>query len=144
MAWTALTATEVKTRLSGDELTKLQTSALAPGQTDPLPDVLLQVTDEIRGYIKVKNPLGPDGTLPKEVRRAALAMARWTLCGRLGIGSVGPITQGDNRKKEYDDALALMEKIVKGEFKVEAPDTPLADNTAALPAAYGSDEKLNF
>jgi hypothetical protein len=144
MAWAALTADEIKTRLTSDELTKLQTYALAPGQADPLPDVLLQVTDEMRGYIAKRNPLGAAGTLPPQVRRAAIAMARWTLLGRIGIGTQGSISQSDSRKKEYEDALALMKDVVKGDFKVEAPDTPGPEATTTQPTAYGSDEQLNF
>ncbi|HTG44938.1 MAG TPA: phage protein Gp36 family protein [Verrucomicrobiae bacterium] len=146
MAWAALTATEVKTRLSGPELTALQSSALASGQADPLPDVIAQVTDEIRGYIAAasRNTLGAAGTLPPQVRSAALAIVRWRLGGRLAVGSVGSMMQGESRRKEYEDALGLLKDIAASRFAVEQPETEGTEEIPSSESDYGSEEKLDF
>jgi phage gp36-like protein len=144
MSWAALTADEIKTRLSGPELAALQTAALATGQTDPLPDVLLQVTDEIRGYIAARNDLGPSGTLPSQVRAAAIAIVRWRLAGRLSLGTAGSMLQGEARKKEYEDALQLLKDIAAGKFAVEQPDVTGPETRPVPPSAYGGLDKLDF
>jgi hypothetical protein len=144
MAWAALTAAEIKTRLSGPELTALQGSALASGQSDPTPEVIAQVTNLIRGYIAVKYPLGTAGTLPPEIKDAAIAIARWRLIGRIGIGGAGGMMSSEPRKAEYEEAIALVKSIAEGKFAIELPDPIDETEHASTNAKYGSDEKLDF
>jgi phage gp36-like protein len=144
MAWTALTADDIKTRMNEAELDQLQNSSLADGQADPLPDVLLQVTDEVRGYIAARSPLGPAGTLPPQVRGAAISIVRWRLAGRLSVGGSGNLLQSETRRKEYEDALALLRDIAGGKFAVEVPDITGPETISTLPAKFGSAHQENF
>ena len=144
MSWAALTATEIKTRLSGPELTALQTQALASGQSDPLPDVISQVVEEVRGYVAAGgSPLGTAGTLPPQVRAAAIAIVRWRLGGRLAAGGAAGIFQTESRKQEYTDAIAQLKDVAAGRCIVEAPTTT-ATETFAHPGSWGSDTKLEM
>lgn len=144
MSWGPLTADEIKTRMSGPELTALQTQALASGQADPLPDIISQVTDEVRGYIAASSvPLGQAGELPPQVRAAAIAIVRWRLGGRLAAGGVENLFQTEPRRKEYDDALALLRDVAAGRCVVEAPAVE-ATETFHHAGAWASDTKLEL
>jgi len=72
--WRALTENDLKTGLSGTELSRFRSAALADGQADPIQDVIDSVTDLVRGYIAAnrENILGPDGTLPEKLVRPAV------------------------------------------------------------------------
>ena len=119
MSWSALTTANVKTRLTGAELAAMQTAALSAGQTDPLPDIITQVTDEVRGYVAAnrKNTLGAAGTLPSKLHGAALAMIRYRLATRLPVKSL--LTE--DRVKENEAAIRLMEQVAAGKFSIEDP-----------------------
>jgi phage gp36-like protein len=121
MSWSAITATEVKTRLTGAELTALQTVALASGQTDPLVEIIEQVVDEVRGYISANtsNTLGASGTVPSKLISAALAIIRYRLCTRLPVKSL--LTE--DRVKENEAAIRLLEQVAAGKFAIEDPNS---------------------
>lgn len=123
MAWVELTVEDLKPRLSGPELTLLQSRALATGQSDPVPEVIAQAIDEVRGYVSSnrKNVLGPAGTIPAQLKRAAVSIAIWDLAGRPGAG--GKIVRTEDRKDAYNDAMKLLERVSKDEFAVEAPES---------------------
>lgn len=144
MSWAALTPAELQTRLSGPELTALQTQALASGQADPLTDILAQVTDEVRGYIAAGGtPLGPAGELPPQVRAAAIAIARWRLGGRLAAGGGAGLIQTEPRRKEYEDAVALLRDVSDGRCLVEAPAVEVTEEFHHA-GHFQSDPKLNL
>lgn len=146
MAWIPITTEDVTTRLSGTELECLQGLALADNQIAPLEDVIDQAVGLIHGYIGAsKSGVGPDGTIPSTIMGPALAIIRWYIGGRLAVGNAASIFQSEPRRKEYEDAIRLLESIVKGEFAVESPETESTeDNFAKLAAAYGSEDALTF
>lgn len=117
MSWTTLTADHVKTRLAAAELAALQTVALAVGQTDPLPEIIAAVTDEIRGYIAANssNQLGAAGAVPPRLESAALAIIRYRLATRLPVKSL--LTE--DRVKENEAAIRLLERVAAGNFAIE-------------------------
>lgn len=145
MAWTELTVEDLKPRLLGQELTILQSRGLGEFQGDPVPEVISQVVDEVRGYIaaNAKNSLGPAGTLPPQLKQAAVSLAIWALAGR--PGAAGKIVRSDDRKEQKNDAIALLKAVARDEFKVEQPTelgTEVISDTK--PSAYGGDCKLDF
>lgn len=146
MAWLSINPDDVKTRLSGPELEALQGTALADGQVDPLPDVISQVTDEIRGYIAAYRPntLGPLGTLPPQVRAAAITLIRWRLSGRLAIGQAAGLLQSDSRRQEYEDATSFLRDVAAGKISVEAPEDTGPETMPQNEGRWGSDTKLDF
>ncbi|MHC1762918.1 MAG: phage protein Gp36 family protein [Verrucomicrobiia bacterium] len=144
--WLSISPDDVKTRLSGPELEALQGTGLADGQVDPLPDVISQVTDEIRGYIAAHglNTLGPAGTLPPQVRAAAIALIRWRLSGRLAIGQAAGLLQTDSRRQEYEDAITFLRDVATGKIAVESPDDTGPETMPQNEGRWGSDDKLDF
>jgi phage gp36-like protein len=118
MAWREITVGDVRTRLTGAELAACQSAALADGQTDPLPEIIIAVVDEARGYIAAGgSALGAAGTLPSKLISAALAMIRYRLATRLPIKSL--LT--DERKTENSDAIRLLERVADSKFLIEEP-----------------------
>jgi phage gp36-like protein len=127
MAWQSISTDDIKTRLAGAEVSALQTAALASGQTDPLPEVVAQVVDEVRGYVAAGGiPLGAASTIPAKLLSAALAIVRFRLATRLPR-----FPFDDNRKTEYRDAVALLGRVADGRFLVEEPTTLDTESTAA-------------
>jgi phage gp36-like protein len=141
MSWTAITATDLQTRLTGGELTALRTAALSSGQTDPLPDILSRAIDECRGYLAARpgGSMGEAGTLPVQIHGAALDIARYRLCTRLSLGKLGETFLPEARYNEYKDALALLRDVQAGKCIVEAPDTLTTEN---IPASITPSIKL--
>lgn len=119
MAWKTLSEEQVRTRLSGPELAALRTAALAAGQEDPLPEVIAQVTGEVRGYVAAcsANRLGPAGTIPPQLESAALALIRYRLAGRLPVRTL----MTDDRRTEREAAERLLRDVAACKFAVEAP-----------------------
>lgn len=124
MSWITLTTDDLLAGLSGPEKSALQTAAKAVGQGDPLAEHVANVTNEVRGYVAAcaKNSLGPDGTLPSELKSDAVAIARWRAATRLNIASI----LSPAREKEYDNANTKMRDVAKCAFAIIAPATPAA------------------
>jgi phage gp36-like protein len=121
MAWIAITESDVKTRLAGAELSALQTAALASGQSDPLPELIAQVVDEVRGYIAAGGfTLGEGTVVPQKLKSATLAIIRYRVATRLPAKSF----LNEDRVREYQDAIRLLEQVARGQFVVEEPTTP--------------------
>lgn len=118
MAWITITDADVQTRLAGAELSAYRSAAKATGQADPLPEIISGVVDEVRGYVAAcdRNTLGAGSTIPEKLKSAALAMIRYRLITRL------PLSIGDERKAEYNDALRLLERVSECKFSVEEPE----------------------
>jgi hypothetical protein len=136
MAWAAITTDDVKRRLAGAEVTALQTAALASGQSDPLPETIIEVVDEVRGYIAAAGySLEAGNTVPSRLRSAALAMIRYRLATRLPVKAF--LTT--DRVEENAAALRLMAQVSAGRFSVEDPAT--ADTETSGSAASPSFER---
>ena len=126
MAWTQITETEIRDRLSGPELAAYKSAALAIGQTDPLPGIIAQSVDEVRGYIAAAATvaLGDGVTVPSKLVSATVAIVRWRLITRLPLNSAALL---ETRKQEYQDAIRLLEQTAAGKFLVEEPTTAAAE-----------------
>lgn len=140
MAWQSLTTDDVKTRLAGAEVAALQSAALASGQTDPIPDIITAVVDEVRGYIAAGGiTLGAAGTIPSKLVSAALAIVRYRVCTRLPVKSL--LTE--DRVRENEAAIRLLERVADGKFAVEEPTT--ADTEAiGAPSPSFAEKTLTF
>jgi hypothetical protein len=148
MGWRSLTPQDVQTQLAGPELEALQDYSRADGQSDPLPEIISQVTDECRGYImaNARNKLGPSGTLAPQVIGAAIAIARWKLSGRLGIGKAAELLQTPQRQKDYEDAQQFLKDVAGGRIAVEQPpDDEAGPEIPEEPLVkFGSNPPVNF
>lgn len=126
MPWQIITETDVRDRLSGPELTAYKSAALATGQSNPLPGIIVQTVDEVRGYIAAAGTvaLGEGSTVPSKLVSATVAIVRWRLITRLPINSAALL---ETRKQEHQDALRLLEQTATGKFLVEEPTTAAAE-----------------
>jgi glycerate-2-kinase len=122
MAWITLDETNVQTRLTGPELSALKSAALAPGQVNPLPEIIAKVIQEVRGRVAAcqLNRIGAGSTIPDELTESALAIIRYRLLTRLPVASL--LT--DARREEYRDALRLLADVAASHFRIEQPSTP--------------------
>ena len=128
MAWTTLSATDVKTKLSGPEVSAVQTAALASGQSDPLVEIVEQVVDEVRGYIAAGGyTLGNGTTVPSKLVSATLAIIRYRLATRLPVKSL--LTT--DRVEENKEAIRLLERVADGKFMVEEPTTASTETSGS-------------
>lgn len=125
MPWKALTFETMQTTLGDAEMEAAREQALAAGQSDPLDEVLENVVAEVRGRVAARagNTLEADPTLiPPELLQHASYIARWRLLGRLGPGAAFLLTE--NRRKDYDDAIAALKDVARGDFTITPASTP--------------------
>lgn len=133
MSWQTLTTDNVKTRLTGPELSALQSAALASGQADPLPEIITSVVDEVRGYISAGgHSLETGTTVPSKLVSASLAIIRYRLATRLPVKSL----LDENRVREYQDAVKLLERVADGRFAIEEPVTASTEVQGAPSPAF--------
>ncbi len=139
--WITLDSSHLTQGLSGPESTALATAKLAEGQTDPIPDVLLRTTYEVRGYIAANHgtTVGEPGMIPEELLSAAIAIARWRLLGRLPVKMFAT----ESRRKEYEDAIVLLRDVAAGKFAISIATEP-AEEQPRPPAqgGWGSATKI--
>lgn len=118
MAWVTITETDLRTRLSDPEITRWKSYFTGPGKTDPVPGIITQVVDEVRGYVAVRNTLGDGATVPSKLVSTAVVIIRHRF-----LNSLPGVTISEDRKKEYEEARALLERVADGKFAVEEPTT---------------------
>lgn len=121
MPWQTISAADVKASLSGPEMAAMQGAALAPGQVDPLAQIMAQAVEEVRGYIAAaSNPLELGAKVPTKLVRATVVLIRYRLLTRLPLNSPALIEQ---RRREYEDTIRLLERVADGKFSIEDPQT---------------------
>jgi len=125
MSWIIIVEADVISKLSGPEIAAMKTAALQAAQANPLPEVIEQVTKEIRGYVSAcaENKLGDGVTIPDELLGAAINRIRYELATRLPVATL--LT--DARTRANDQALTLLRDTAACKFKVIAPTTPSAE-----------------
>jgi hypothetical protein len=133
MSWITLTEDHVKARLSGVELAAWRKAALAPGQADPVQEVLAGVTSEVRGYVggNRNNVLDVGSTIPSELLDASMALVIARLSTRL------PISMTAERKDSKDSAIALLRDVAAGRFFIGSASSPAADQPGGVELASG-------
>ena len=120
MSWREITDEDVLNSLTGPETAAFRSAALRDGQDDPLPEIIITVTDEVRGYIGgcSNNRLEAGATLPRAVIHHAVAIIRYRLISRL------PISINDAREQEYKDARSFLKDVAACRVVIEQPSTP--------------------
>ena len=145
MSWISITESDVQAKLAGAELAAMKSSALASGQANPLTEITEQVIDEVRGYVAANrsNTLGVAGTIPQKLLSAALAMIRYRLATRLPIKSL--LTE--DRVKENEQAIRLLEQVAAAKFAIEDPvsgeTSGVAIEQASTPVRNATRDKLS-
>jgi phage gp36-like protein len=125
-AWNTITTQTIMSRFSDAEKSALSALQSAP---DQITQVLSDVTDSVRGKIKAGGgQLGPDGTIPNSLKLEVVSLALWLWITGF---SKNEKLQTDGRRKNYEDALAVLKDVSTGKQKVELPDPGETDTTAA-------------
>lgn len=126
-AWVTLAATDLQARISAPEYAAFTSAAIAGGQSDPVPQLLAEVTNEVRGYITgcKSNQLGPDGTMPPELVDAAIKLVKLRLFQR--VTSLKRFAE--QAEPGAKDATRLLERVSDCKFSITLPDTFTADQS---------------
>ena len=141
MAWIEFNSANYLNANSAPELESLRAAATGEGQADPVDAIAATVVNSIRGSVAVKNPLGPDGTIPEELLREAMSIFRFEATLRLpGV----QMLQDDSRRKAYDAAEALLRRVEEGKFAVSAPDEESEDAMGGAPAPDAGEARTEF
>lgn len=123
MSWTQLTPSHLLESLSAAEVTSLSTLQKAPGQVDPIPEILRRTASEVQGYVGTRYQVDQEGNVPDQLLSAAIAIARWRLLGRFPVR----VLATDNRRQEYEDAVALLKDVAAGKFSLSEAENPASD-----------------
>lgn len=121
--WFTISADDLNDRKVAELVTALREEALAVGQTDPMPRIIADVTNEIRDAIGFSGRYTLDANpaaLPNGLKEMAVKKVVRDMKGRLQQ----PLDKDDERDAEvYESRL---KSLVKGEWPVGEPDTPLS------------------
>lgn len=140
MAWITPSSADLEDRMAGAEVTALRTAALATGQSDPVPDLILSVTREVRGYVSAGGfQVGTGNTIPDELLDAACAILRHRASTRLpGSGMLDV-----DRIREFDAANTLLREVAAGRFVVSTPLIADATSSVASPSLSAKPSTFN-
>jgi hypothetical protein len=125
MSWSPLTPDDVLACLLGPQVDALRQRQLNPGQADPLPaliaDVTARVRAEIRGNRRNRVEVDPC-LLPPELKLAAAHLALESLQARLPN-----LALSADQARLADDARALLIRVARGEVPITVPVQPAKD-----------------
>lgn len=120
MPWITVTEDHLLEALAALEVASLRDLQRAPGQADPVPEILTRTCAEVQGYVGTRYAVGQPGTVPDQLLSSTIAIARWRLLGRLPVKTLAT----DNRRKEYEDAIAQLRDVAAGRFALTVADDP--------------------
>lgn len=122
MAWIPLKPAHIDESFAAAELQALRTLQLEPAQKDVVLEAIKRTTYEVRGYVAAYQgkTVGEPGTVPEELLSAAIVITRWRLLGRLPVKAFAT----ENRRKEYEDAVAQLRDVASGKFAIGTPEEP--------------------
>lgn len=118
MSWRAITTDDVFAGLTDPEVSAIQGKLLVSGQSDPVAEVIEQVTMECREAIRScqDNVLHPtENYLPTSAIRHACAIIRYTLCTRFSL----VLEVSEERKEEKKEAERYLDKVASCDRAVE-------------------------
>lgn len=129
MAWITITEDDVITKLSGPEKAAMNSAALQALQTAPLPEIIEQVTKEIRGYVAAcaRNTLGDGLTIPDELLGTAVNRIRYEFATRLPVSSL--LTEDSRRANEA--AITLLRDVAACSFAIVSPAAPSSEEVGS-------------
>ncbi len=136
MAWIDIQLEDILNRLTGPEVAAIQTKALATNQTDPIPEIIQSVSEEVRGYVAncPRNiPLGNGITIPSKLRDAAISLIIVRAAGRLPT----KLLLTDERVRQNAEAITLLTRVADCKFAIDRPDPNQLD-TEAIGVLYPS------
>jgi hypothetical protein len=123
--WITLATTDVAAALNEAELEKYR--EFIDTEPDPLPGILADVTQEVRGYVATVAPITSSG-IPHELKNAALDIVVWRLAKRCGA------SVDQSRTDAADKARALLERVADGKH---------GSFSTSSASTWGSDTRIN-
>jgi hypothetical protein len=141
MAWRAVTENDIKTRLSGAELSGYRSAALAAGQSDPVQPTIDLVTELVRGYVGAcgKNTLGAVGTLPEKLIGVALDLIVVEIPKRCAGQLLDP---KGLRKEAADRAYTVLRDVAGCRFQIDAPVIQTTEKLSLVTPQYCARSKI--
>jgi len=133
MSWTPLTPEDVLTCLASAQVEALRQRALAPGQSDPLPVIIADMTARVRAEVRGnrRNRVERDeALLPPELKLAAAHLALESLQARLPNLALSP-----DQVRLMGAARSLLARVARGEVPITVPAQPESSLDASSP--YG-------
>lgn len=126
--WIQITIADIQASRSGPLVLGFQTTALAPGQPDPVPVIIAQVTEEIIGSIGFSGRYTMDASygsvnpnvIPPNLKDLAVEKICRKLKGRF-TGSVGLTTDEREDEKDYERKMSL---IRDGRYPIDVTNNP--------------------
>lgn len=129
MSWRALELDDLLTGVSGPLESALRTAARKGGQSEPVEETRLAVTEFVRGQVGAGgSTLGPDGQVPTATVLHAVAIWRMRATSRLQLKAP------DEWRSEFDAANAYFTKVAEGKIQFVEPAAP-SDEQVALGGA---------
>ena len=133
MTWIILSEEHLLTQLTGTELDLIKTTLLADGQADPVPETLVHVTNEARGYVAGGGiTLGAAQTVPDRIVNHVIARAVVILIDRVPT-LISTLDPEESRRKRSTEALAILRDVQSGKFSITDPDSDKESSEAATP-----------
>lgn len=133
MSWRALELDDLLTGVSGPLENALRTAARKGGQSEPVEETRLNVTEFVRGQAGAGgSTLGPDGQVPTATVLHAVSVWRMRAASRLQIKAP------DDWRTEYDAAIAYFTRVAEGKITFISPDAPAVDQVAVGGAEVAS------
>ncbi len=132
-SWSTLTFADVYAGLLAAQIDTLRNRALAPGQPDPLPAFLADITARVRAEVRTcrRNRLDQDASLlPPELKLAASHLVLEALQARFPN-----LALTADQTRLADNARKLLERVANGEVAISKPDNP--ENPLAATIWYG-------
>ncbi len=120
--WTAISAADLNDHTVAELMDALRQQALGAGQTDPMPRIVEEVTNEIRGAIGFSGRYQVDAdltTVPKTLKEMAVKKITRTLKGRLQLAL---LEEEKTDSATYENRLKA---LINFGWPVDAPDNPL-------------------
>lgn len=121
--WFTPTSADLNDHKVAQLVDALRQEALAAGQTDPMPRIITEITNAVRGAIAFSGQYQLDAdatTIPNGLKEEAVKKIVRVMKGRLEM----PLSKDEQRDDEiYESRLKA---LVKGEWPVDAPDNVLS------------------
>jgi hypothetical protein len=126
MQWITLSVTDLNNSRAAPIIKAAQTTVLATGQADPIPDLIAQVQAELRGMIGFSGRYGLDGSsgtsIPPNLKDMAVQKVAREVQARLHL----PMSDQDKEDDKLYQARLLL--IAQGKWPIDAPDVVSATN----------------
>ena len=121
MAWTSISTDNLRDKMSEAEYAAVSTASLRDGRTGPqiVAEEIVNTVNEVVGYCPGER--GEEGTLPGELKDAALVILRHKVFTRIP-GLKKFLDEG--RMEEYKLANEKMLHASKGLLRITPPTTP--------------------